>query len=135
MGIKYEYKKEKYQLEGSAFVPDFWLPQVSMWAEVGDGVLSEADCQKCQQLCNISGERCLLLEGPPRCRPYWGLAPDKEDEFYSDTDYLLTSEYLHLENRFYCGTGCPREALATGNDFDFGDDYIAAVKESRLLLA
>jgi len=35
MHIEWEYEKEGYNLgELGCYLPDFWLPQVNMWAEV-----------------------------------------------------------------------------------------------------
>jgi len=81
-------------------------------------------------LANATEKRCLLLEGSPDFRSYWALGPEYEDDDYPDTDYLLTSEYLHSESRFFCSTGYSREDPATDKEFIFGDDYIAAVEES-----
>ncbi len=33
LGIEWEYEKEGYGLQSGKYLPDFWLPQVSMWAE------------------------------------------------------------------------------------------------------
>lgn len=133
MGIKYEYEKDTFQLDGASFIPDFWLPQVNMWADVKPSRHSKEDTRNCQRLANITGKRCLLLEGPPDFRSYWGLAPEQEedDDYYPDMDYLLISMYLHSENRFFCDTGHSRENPATDREYGFGDDYIAAVEKSH----
>ena len=73
MGIKYEYEKEKFQFNGTSFVPDFWLPQVRMWADANPNKFSKEDTRMCQLLANVTGKRCLLLEGSPDFRSYWGL--------------------------------------------------------------
>ena len=134
MGIVYEYEKASYDFDGSVFLPDFWLPQVGMWAEVRPSRFSNEEERKCQLLANATEKRCLLLEGSPDFRSYWALGPEYEDEDYPDTDYLLTSEYLNSESRFYCSTGYTREDPATDEAFMFGDDYIAAIEESTRLI-
>jgi len=135
MGIKYEYEKEVFQFEEHIFIPDFWLPQVSMWADVKPNRFTDVETLKCQKVANKTGKRCLLLEGAPDFRSYWGIASENEDDDYCDwdTDYLLTSEYLHSESRFYCSTGASREKPFTDKDM-FGSDYITAVKEADNLI-
>ncbi len=130
IGIEFEYKKEIFQLESGSFIPDFWLPQVNMWAEVTPSTFPETVYLQCQLLSNTTGRRCLLLEGPPAFKSYWGLAPEDEECCFPDVDYFLTSEYLHSEHRFYCDTGFWGEDLSTDQEI-FGDDYVAAVKESN----
>lgn len=34
LGIPYEYEKEGYNLEGTWYLPDFWLPQQDCWVEI-----------------------------------------------------------------------------------------------------
>jgi hypothetical protein len=33
LGIKWEYEKEGYELDGARYLPDFWLPQMDSWFE------------------------------------------------------------------------------------------------------
>ena len=51
LGIEYEYEKEGYDLgEHGWYLPDFWLPQVQMWAEVKAGPLNESELAKLEAL-------------------------------------------------------------------------------------
>lgn len=34
LGIKYEYEKEGYDLDGTWYLPDFWLPEHNCWIEI-----------------------------------------------------------------------------------------------------
>lgn len=34
LGVKYEYEKEGYEVNGTWYLPDFWLPQQECWFEV-----------------------------------------------------------------------------------------------------
>lgn len=34
MCIKFQYEPEGFKLDSGWYLPDFWLPQVKMWAEV-----------------------------------------------------------------------------------------------------
>ncbi len=48
LGIKYEYEKEGYDLDGIWYLPDFWFPRQQIWVEIkgensGDDVVTKAD--------------------------------------------------------------------------------------------
>lgn len=45
LGVKWEYEKEGYELpDGTRYLPDFWLPHLSLWVEV-KGQLTEREYQ------------------------------------------------------------------------------------------
>ena len=136
-GIKWEYEKEGYNLDGLWYLPDFWLPQVNMWAEVKPDTISEADLIKCKALAGASGKPCLLLEGVPDYKEYDSVEIwhwDENDPLYgtvqrgsvTGSTYALVTRYLNSEHRFpancYCENGVPDS---------FGDDYIEAVNAAR----
>lgn len=71
IGLEWEYEKEGFVLEdGESYLPDFWFPQVKMWAEVKPEKLSRAELKKCWYLVKGSGYPCILLEGQPDNKPY-----------------------------------------------------------------
>lgn len=130
IGISWEYEKEGYDLgDGLFYLPDFWLPQVKMWAEVKPAEFSEGDILKIERLVRGTLHSCLLLSGLPTLKTYEAVDPV---EPYEPTlrpfdlirlDYLLTMyhDYPIQEGRFYC---MPGETLDTENDFylnGFGD--------------
>lgn len=127
LGIKYEYEPEGYDLgEAGWYLPDFWLPQVSMFAEVKPGPFSKVEIEKCRQLCKQSGHGVLMLDGTPAQKPYWGFVPGRcvdttcpgkpsecanceDNEFEPERmDYLLheSNEYWLTEGRFFASMGC-----------------------------
>jgi hypothetical protein len=56
LGIEYIYEPEGYVLpDGTWYLPDFWLPQVSMFAEVKGKAFTEAEIAKCAALDGCSG--------------------------------------------------------------------------------
>src|SRR5215207_933310 len=72
LGIEYHYEPEGFDLgELGYYLPDFWLPQVSMWAEVKPRPFTPEEHLKCETLAKGSGYACLLLDGPPDYRNYW----------------------------------------------------------------
>lgn len=47
--IEFEYEKEGFDLGYLGwYLPDFWLPQVRMWAEVKAEAFSQEEMRKCQ---------------------------------------------------------------------------------------
>jgi hypothetical protein len=65
LGIKYDYEKEGYDLgEEGYYLPDFWLPSQSIFAEVKgdkDGFWKSADKSKVEKLSKISGKNIVVL--------------------------------------------------------------------------
>lgn len=109
LGIQYEYEPEGFDLgEEGLYLPDFWLPQVKMWAEVKATSFAPAEKNKCEALAKGTGHACLMLDGPPACRNYWayeyGYGAEREPE---QMDYVLYEghRYWETEGRFYSCTG------------------------------
>jgi hypothetical protein len=109
--IEWQYEPEGFDLGDQGFyLPDFWLPQVQMWAEVKPDCPTDAELDKCTALVKQSGKECLLLVGPPSVNSYWAIIP--QPLFDEDPDSVLYeycpfegSEYHLSEGRFFGGTG------------------------------
>ncbi len=102
VGIEWEYEKEAYQLRSGNYLPDFWLPQVNMWAEVKPGDFSVIERAKAYELAKVTGFEVLLLGGTPAPKSYY--AAPRENDPPCECDYLLTSQYLD-EGRFFSSFG------------------------------
>lgn len=77
LNITYEYEKEGFDLDNSIlYLPDFWLPQVNMWAEVKPESFTEEEYGKCKKLVIHTGYECLLLVGLPEVKSYPALMSD-----------------------------------------------------------
>jgi hypothetical protein len=51
LGIKYEYEKEGFELEnGEWYLPDFWLPEYRVWAEIKGETPSEQEIYKMREV-------------------------------------------------------------------------------------
>jgi hypothetical protein len=101
LGIDWEYEKEGYDLEGVYYLPDFWLPQVHMWAEVKAEQFTEPEIRKALLLSDHTGCSVLKLIGPPDCRAYAVVDYEHEDHNW---DYVITNCVLS-ERRFWSGPG------------------------------
>lgn len=137
LGIYWDYEVQGFDLtkapvagaiELGAYLPDFWLNQVRMWAEVKAGAFSALEVQKCDALANLTGFPCLMLDGQPELKPYLARQP-KDENFpgYVVDDYLIDDQYLY-ENRFYGSVGCRQ-----GEDVSdmFTRNAKTAIAESR----
>lgn len=105
LGITWEYEKEGYDLGNLGwYLPDFWLPQVSSWAEVKPERFTHHEYAKCERLAIGTKHPVILLEGMPDNRWYWQLEPSGQ---YAGTTEVFVSNYHGYntgEHRFYC---CP----------------------------
>jgi hypothetical protein len=62
LGIEWEYEVEGFELgKLGRYLPDFWLPEFGVYAEVKPTTFTPEQVAKCEAL----KEACLLLDGPP----------------------------------------------------------------------
>lgn len=116
IGIKYEYEKEGYDLgELGWYLPDFWLPEYQMFVEVKGDQFKAEEYDKCACLvANTPNIGCLLLEGLPDVKPYFGLinlnpshiiVVDQETGKPYETDILSDDEpsyvYVSRDRQLY----------------------------------
>tara|TARA_Y100001947_G_scaffold141719_1_gene133503 strand:+ start:210 stop:752 length:543 start_codon:yes stop_codon:yes gene_type:complete len=141
--IKYEYEPEGFDLgKAGKYLPDFYLPQVDMYAEVKGRPFNIQELKKAKALALESKKVVLLLDGPPARKAYWGIHPDEycadvkfENETFCVTDYDIFegSNYWLDEKRFFSNTGnCGTESFPlshSNGDSDESDSI--AVKASR----
>lgn len=119
LGVAWEYEKEGFELGALGwYLPDFWLPQVRMWAEVKPEPFTESERLKCEALAQGSKRSCLMLIGLPENKPYWAIEWAGDGDGWSGEykgvsdgfilwDYCLTMYHgypIH-EGRFYSSPG------------------------------
>lgn len=120
LGLKWEYEPQGFDLPCGNYLPDFWLTQVKMWAEVKPVEFSAIELEKAQQLARLSGSHVLQLIGIPENKPYWAIGWATEVGFYEDA-YCLTMEKI-AKGRFYYG---PSD-FTSGGDAYWPDTEAAA---------
>ena len=82
--IKYEYEPQGFDLgEVGWYLPDFYLPQVDMYAEVKGRPFTLQELQKARVLSEESGKEVLLLDGPPARKAYWAFKPMPWEGFHA----------------------------------------------------
>lgn len=152
-GIEWQYEIEGFELPSGRYLPDFWLPQVSMWGEVKPGPFSELELQKCKDLAVLGENRgVLLLAGQPdfRAYEYWlhyqdishyevVKLEDGSSRWYPQRagcitridDCYLTTQYL-CEYRFYSNIGWGPPDDPEHAEYLSGDPvYVKAVHAAR----
>jgi len=139
-GIKWDYEVEGYELPSGWYLPDFWLPQVNMWAEVKYKPFDEIEIRKCVELSTGTGHPCLLLDGSPKDRNYWGVQElDMEQGFeelgglkFTAADYLLytSKDYPETEGRFFTSTGNGYPEIEF-NDYFSESSPVLAARQAR----
>lgn len=103
-GIEYQYEPEGYDLGGEWYLPDFWLPQVNMWAEVKAQKLSDRERMLAERLVVATLSPCLQLIGTPDARAYRAIELcDTGTPFATTTEveYMLVTRYIETESRFF----------------------------------
>lgn len=101
LGIQWEYEKEGYDLgEAGWYLPDFWLPQIGVFAEVKPARLSRQEWDKCAAL----PHDCLILDGMPEMRWYaitgtlrFGCEEDGTDNLDEYLDYCSGDEFFRVD--------------------------------------
>jgi hypothetical protein len=115
--IKWEYELEGFELRSGKYLPDFFLPQVDMWAEVkGDRFILD-ELHKAHDLANATDKPVLLLIGQPQDLSYFAIEPDHSNHNYEkkledgtvvrvmDYSPFDSCEYHLDEGRFYAHSG------------------------------
>ena len=111
--IEWEYEKEGFPLPCGWYLPDFWLPQVEMWAEVKGEMFTAEEEEKCAMLTHFTGYECLMLDGQPRDRGYDAIENITAYKDENGTEYVQAWDKMdywpfyekkyHLsEHRFFC---------------------------------
>jgi hypothetical protein len=146
LGIKWEYEPEGYDLgEAGWYLPDFWLPQVDMWAEVKPKSLTPDELTKCVVIAGLTARPCLLLTGVPQNKVYPALIADSSivdyleyfkqhwQDYRGPGGYCLTCwhDYPNSEGRFYGSPGCDCDTKETGCETCGFDDTETAANIAR----
>jgi hypothetical protein len=145
IGLDWWYEMEGYQLPSGWYLPDFWLPQVKMFAEVKPTSFLEIEFTKVKELVEGTGCDCILLDGVPDEKPfqfvshrqnlgeYWSNDfKDYQANEMADCVLSMYHGYPTHESRFYSCTG----GITKGDEDWFGrgsafDDVPPAVQKAK----
>lgn len=136
LGIKWEYEKEGYDLGNRGYyLPDFWLPQVDMWAEVKGQKFTSDEHWKCIELAGLTRYPVLMLDGTPEVRFYSAIEPidlSGGGVGVLHVDYAVCDyrKYHINEGRFYSEPSCNdpyEECVVT----DLWEQAVVAARSAR----
>lgn len=65
LGLRYEYELQGYNTSAGYYLPDFWLPEWRMFAEVKPAPFTREQKAKCAAVSHGTGFPFLLLPGSP----------------------------------------------------------------------
>jgi hypothetical protein len=66
LGVKYEYEREGYDLDGIWYLPDFWLPEQDCWVEIKGEEPTQQEFNKGHRLAVVTGKNLYILSGEIR---------------------------------------------------------------------
>tara|TARA_R100001443_G_scaffold65698_2_gene74923 strand:- start:920 stop:1465 length:546 start_codon:yes stop_codon:yes gene_type:complete len=143
-GIQYEYEPEGFDLAlVGKYLPDFYLPQVDMYAEVKGKKFTLKELKKARALADYEEKSVLLLDGAPSRKGYWAICPYNcwgafeikyEDEIFNilDFDIFEEHEYWLHEGRFFSATGTGMDSFPSSHSNGYSDESDSiAVRKSR----
>ena len=116
IGIKWQYEPNLFKFKNNIYYkPDFFLPQVNLWAEVKiDNELTTLEIEKIKCLINETGKRCILLNGGPKPITFELIQLDENGKLFRGNDCVVSMyhDYPIAEHRFYecSGFGAGYEA-------------------------
>lgn len=102
LNIKWEYEKEGYHFkDGTNYLPDFWLPEVKMWAEVKGKIFNFEEIRKAKNLVNGSHFPVLMLIGIPELKAYEALCLDIDIDLLTgkkseETGYYQNGDFIRF---------------------------------------
>jgi hypothetical protein len=105
LGVKYEYEKEGYDLDGTWYLPDFWLPEQECWIEIKGQIPTKEEGQKAALLAMSTNHPVYIFHGS-----IWVPGVDDTEEVEKYDGALIETEQK--------GATCysPKEATMVGRD-------------------
>lgn len=124
LAVRHEYEPQGYRTSYGNYLPDFWLPQFSAFAEVKPVGLSREQKGKCAEVAHGTGQPFVLLVGQPDAAWYEAILPRLPASAQPAWVDLGASADT---GRLYCwGHGGDRPEWINSTD-----DYAAAVAAAR----
>lgn len=65
LGLRWEYEPEGFDLDGTNYLPDFYLPELPAWVEVKPGTPDDRGRRKCGLLAKKVNCDVMVVYGPP----------------------------------------------------------------------
>ena len=98
LGVKYEYEKEGYDLDGTWYLPDFRLPELERWIEIKGQYPTKEEINKMLALASASKSDGIIL---------WGDMPTSYgDQPVRDRDHWIDCSCVWIDNNPQIWTAC-----------------------------
>ena len=65
LNFKFVYEPDGYDLDGTWYLPDFWVPDWKAFLEIKPEQPTQEQMDKCQHLSTVTGHSVLLIAGQP----------------------------------------------------------------------
>lgn len=119
LNIEWEYEAQGYMVDGTPYLPDFWLPKFCPRYNAGEifdsGMFAEVkpnggDFSLARRFAKRSSHGIWLCEGVPDFRAY--LVCFNDEETYCESPAIPNADQAEGENRMYWQPGYEREDLS-----------------------
>jgi hypothetical protein len=131
LGIEFWYEPEGFTYNGVSYLPDFYLPQLRLYAEVKPDRLDPAEMAKAEGLCLRTLRSVVLLIGPPDFTLYSIISVMPGDPYPTTTNTLLDIDW-HGRKHFNKGKlFCDVDLSQFSSEESFSKAYRAAVYAAR----
>ena len=105
--IQYEYELEGFNIEGTKYLPDFYLPEYHRWIEIKGKLLTIQEMKKCEEFCfrkDNYGIKFSIVIGPPQPAAFQFNEPGYKDCLGIEEYTWQWPSELYPENmRIYAG--------------------------------
>jgi hypothetical protein len=131
LGLKYDYEREGYDLDGNWYLPDFHLPEIDCWIEVKGQEPSQQELNLCSLLAKKLGKRVFIAIGPPSLgsEQFVLIRPDGSTEPHR---YMLLEDRRTDREYWFastCGTDFILEAFSIGPEHGPPHDRYPLVRD------
>lgn len=98
LGVKWEYEKEGYDLDGVWYLPDFWLPDHLCWIEIKGQEPTRDEKEKVAALAMDTKKNAYLFYGEiPMPDSYGGMSPSNESAYKFFAEGMCDMPYWWCE--------------------------------------
>ena len=109
--ITFDFEPEGYELKSGKYLPDLWLPQVSLFAEIKPDRPTMGELNRACDLVRTTKQGLIFLIGIPDLYSYpvvqyaENALPDMNGVHFTDAMVAMYHGYPVNEHRFYSSTG------------------------------
>jgi hypothetical protein len=95
--ISWRYEEQGFDLNGTGYLPDFWVPDWNAWVEIKGPKPTPEEIDKCRLLSEASGKLVLLVSGDP-----W---IEGERKLYDVMLFSKPEDHRHMSEGWEFGEG------------------------------